>query len=631
MAFPSDEQKKILEHDTDKHARVLAGPGTGKSTTMVALLGKVLESNPNARVRMLTFTRAASAELAEKVHIDSDSVPKPSTIHSFSISILLANLGSGGFPQPLRIADDWEERWVIQQSLARRLGVRVRDLRYLVREMAANWESLGTDNDPDISDAQRKRFLGAWIEHREVFGYTLLAELPFALRRALISHDDLKGLDFDLLLVDEYQDLNACDLDVLKRVSTSAGARIIGAGDDDQSIYAWRNAAPEGIRRFMDDYPGATDYTLSKTVRCGKKVIAWANHVIAGDPDRPTERALLDPVEDSPDGEVALLGFSSDIQEAKGIARLARGLIDTEGLAASEILILTRSDFRGAFSGPIRGELEKLGIECSDTSYVQAILSSDENRLALVHYRLLTNPQDSIAWASLIHLTAGVGRGFVDHIYGLAKSAGKSFANILLNEYMNAFQRAPRSSAKAMTAIRRTLQWLETYALPSDLPKDGWGAWMLEAIADDHSLGVTEGFTTLLSNVAEVSDAVSLDRFLGQLYPIGRDLAQSQSDGIRIMTMGGSKGLTVEATIVAGMEHGNIPRPDSDQSEERRLLYVAMTRSKKYLFLTWTGFRRGPAARAGRVNLARRNYCGFLEAGPVQTQSGVKFLETRFE
>lgn len=97
------------------------------------------------------------------------------------------------------------------------------------------------------------------------------------------------------------------------------------------------------------------------------------------------------------------------------------------------------------------------------------------------------------------------------------------------------------------------------------------------------------------------------------------------------MTMAASKGLTVEATIMAGLEHGVIPRLDADQSEERRLLYVAMTRAKRFLFGTWARHRQGPTARAGRTRVAgRRDPCKFVEGGPVSPQDGENFLSKRW-
>src|SRR5664280_982513 len=284
---PTLEQQAILQHDASKNARVLAGPGTGKSATLVALIDDLLSHKPSPRVKLLTFTRAATGELAKKVsEHPAAAAERPSTIHSFAIATLLRNPGAGGLPKPLRIADDWEDKHIVRTTLARRAMVTQKQLNLLIAEMAANWESLTPDENPHVDEQMRARFIGAWHEHRNAYGYTLLAELPYALRGALRDHPDLEGLDYDLLIVDEYQDLNACDLDVIRMIA-DRGCAVMAAGDDDQSVYSFRRAAPEGIRSFCGDYSGASDYPLSITQRCGSNIITWASHVIEGDPDRP--------------------------------------------------------------------------------------------------------------------------------------------------------------------------------------------------------------------------------------------------------------------------------------------------------------------------------------------------------
>jgi superfamily I DNA/RNA helicase len=113
---PTGEQGAILRHDHHRHARVLAGPGTGKSATLVAPVDHLLEGNPAPRIELLTFTRAATAELAKKVsEHPAAAAERPSAIHSFSISVLLRNPGTGDLPERLRIADKWEDRSCISR------------------------------------------------------------------------------------------------------------------------------------------------------------------------------------------------------------------------------------------------------------------------------------------------------------------------------------------------------------------------------------------------------------------------------------------------------------------------------------------------------------------------------------
>lgn len=633
MTFsPTPEQVAILGHDPTRHARVLAGPGTGKSTTMVAFLSRLLEADPDLRVRMLTFTRAATAELAEKVAGHAAQVDRPSTVHSFAISILLRNPGSGGFPEPLRILDAWEEKTVIRPSLAKRMSVPVSRLKVLLQEMAANWESLTDERDPGITDTDRGRFRGAWKEHRTVFGYTLLAELPYAVHEALAVHD-LEGLDFQLLIVDEYQDLNACDLAVIRRVSEKTGCPVIAVGDDDQSIYSWRKAAPEGIRKFLGEYAGATDYSLSVTLRCGKRIIDWANGVIVGDPDRPVDRALLAPLPSAPDGEVALLHFRGHVAEAKGVAALVHRLITVENVPPREVLVLMRADNNGTFSGPIRDELRKLSIQSSDPASVLDLLGEDANRRWIELLRLMVNPADSVAWASILHLREGVGKGFTEHVYSLAKQRGTTFATELRAEHSKGFPGAPASCRKAKVFIEQVDSWLAAVEVPEERPEGGWSGWVRTIVEsrDDFPKPSTE-FLSLLADVEGALDEedLELSRLLGQIEPVGRDLAAARGDGVRLMTMTGSKGLTVRATVLVGVEDALVPRPKCDIAEERRILYVAMTRAKHFLFCTWARQRRGPTARSGRATLVRRNCSSFLRDLPVRTQDGERFLAARW-
>lgn len=142
---------------------------------------------------------------------------------------------------------------------------------------------------------------------------------------------------------------------------------------------------------------------------------------------------------------------------------------------------------------------------------------------------------------------------------------------------------------------------------------------------------LTPEFARLLAQLDErVEEDAKLGRYLSQIQPLGRDIAQAKSEGVRIMTMTGSKGLTVRATILAALEDQVLPRPNADLSEERRVLYVAMTRSQEFLFATWAGNRKGPTARSATATLNFRQHSHFLNGGPVSSQDGEAFLGERW-
>lgn len=634
MAFdPTPEQLAILAYEADHHARVLAGPGTGKSATLVALIERLVAGVEAPRIRLLTFTRAATGELAKKVaDHPAAAAERPSTIHSFAISVLLRNPGAGGFPEPLRIADPWEYQTLIRPTLAARVGVGVRDLDRLVREMAAAWESLTPEEDPRVDPAVRARFLGAWDEHRRIYGYTLLAELPYALRQALIDHPDLEGADYDLLIVDEYQDLNACDLAVLHLLA-DRGCSLIGAGDDDQSIYSFRRAAPEGIRRFPEDYPGADDFTLSVSQRCGSRILDWATFVIEGDPARPP-RPRLTPAPGAPAGEVALLAFDGQVAEARGVATLIQKLIEEEGIPANEILVLLRTDFNKHFSRLIEQELERLDIESSDPEAVARLLAEPQNRRLIAAFRLLVHREDSLAWATLLHLTSGIGTAFVSHVYELARESRSQFGAALLAAHAAAFPGAPVASGnRARELVETTIEWLDAVDVPG-VEDEGvdWGAWIVDTagggVVGDPSDELRELLHALDENAEE---SQGLGRYLGQIWPLGQDRALAESTAVRVMTMGGAKGLTVRAAVVSALEDEIIPRAEPPLDEERRLLYVALTRAREYVLGTWARRRTGPTARVGGGGaVTRRTLTRFLRDGPVVSEDGTSFIRDRW-
>jgi ATP-dependent DNA helicase UvrD/PcrA len=391
----TDEQRAVINHPPTKHGRVIAGPGTGKSATAVALAEHLLTSSePPLRVKFLTFTRAATSELARKLATSQAGIlERPSTIHSFAIATLLRNPGCASFPQPLRIPDKHEYKNLIRPHLARQTRVGLRRLDDLVREMSAKWESLNPQENPRVTLEERARFMGAWLQHRQVFGYTLLDELPDLLRVALRDHDDLNGIDYQILIVDEYQDLNACDLEVMNRLA-DRGISILAIGDDDQSIYSFRKAHPAGIRQFLRDFNTEHDYRLTVCHRSPQRIVEWAQFVIQGDTSRE-ERPVPTCRTGGPEGVIALLRFRGNISEAKGVADLVKWLKDSQEVSPSEILILTRTDLHGTFTTPIKEELQQRNIPISDPDSIETMLSEVANRRLLSVLWLLVDCKDS--------------------------------------------------------------------------------------------------------------------------------------------------------------------------------------------------------------------------------------------
>lgn len=268
-----DKQREAASCDCDRVV-LLAGPGTGKTLTLTRRVCYLLEEKNIAPkdICVITFSRAAAAELKSRItdELGEMDLPQISTLHSFALKHLLKFIHYNNIlPMPIRIADDWEERFIVLEDLKRQLSIsKVSDVKDLLNQMSADWQSLTAEEQEWESRFPNPRFIGAWREHRQVYAYTLRSELVYQLKHTVQQNPQIiDNIGFRYLLVDEYQDLNRCDLAVIKYLSDS-GISIFVSGDDDQSIYGFRKAHPVGIRRFTIDYQQSETKNLNICKRC---------------------------------------------------------------------------------------------------------------------------------------------------------------------------------------------------------------------------------------------------------------------------------------------------------------------------------------------------------------------------
>jgi DNA helicase-2/ATP-dependent DNA helicase PcrA len=606
----SPQQQAIINHDPGRHGRVLAGPGTGKSWASVALLERLLTERPELHVGMLTFTRAATAELAKKLgdtELATLKNAKPSTIHAFALSLLMSNPLASSLPVPLRIPDSWEREELIYPDLGKRLRTQGHDdvtvwtIKDLESEMAAGWSSL----DPDLvtlaemAPKLRNAFLGLWGLHRRVYGYALLAELPF---RAVLAIQDygveVENLEF--MIVDEYQDLNKTDIELI-RLLTVQDVRVLAVGDEDQSIYSRRMAAPQGILDFCNQFEAERDYPLTETRRFGGDLLPAANSLIEMATDR-SEKPSLTPHADAPATRFRYLRFDTDEGELEGVARLVGHRINVQGISPSGAAILVRSrDDRWA--NALAPLLDQHNVPYRSVAWVERALEEREVRRGLALVRLALNDRDSIAWWTLLRLTNGISKDFERYIFDSRQSEDEAFVESLLRLYPD-FPDSPGlpSSNKAASLIDETTDLIAGINIEgAELDERNWGGWVLDLLNREN---VSDDAVGLLESVGTAIPATDgLRAFLSKLEPTGKDLAAGSSDSVRIMNMGRAKGLTLDTVVLMGVEKGLIPHPRGQYEEERRLLYVALTRAERLCVMTFAKSRSSNLAFLGAPNI----------------------------
>lgn len=634
------EQRTAAGH-CGAHARLLAGPGTGKTLTLTRHICFLVEQKQIApeKIIAVTFTRAAAGELRRRVEdiLGVGHAPRISTLHSFALRQLLREATRlTALPQPLRIADDWEERHIILEDLKALLRLnRIDQARDLLNELSSDWQSLTADNADWEKRYPNPQFLAAWREHREMYGYLLRAELVYQLKKAMEQRGDfqIEG-DIHHLLVDEYQDLNRCDLAVIHEIA-SRGIELFVAGDDDQSIYGFRKAHPEGIRRFPHDYTGAAELSLEICKRCDQGILDIGLFVA-----RQDTRRIDKPIRTEPShgrGEVEIVRFPKQNLEAKGIARICLHLIEHHGLAPDDILILLRSDRNQAFSRPLRDALAASNVPVTASTEDTNPLAQKTGRTLLAFLRLAANRQDHLAWRTLFMLFCpGIGAAAIDVLHGLARHNPMGFANTVLAAQRDSTVLPTAHRGRLTTAIQSVLGYLDSL-FPSgqnqfDTHTELGNAVRTAAEALIPNAEEREKVIIELNSALEATEVTSLSDLVRATEVVGEDIEQELEQGkVNILTMHRAKGLTAEAVIVAAAEDEYIPgRAQGDAvDDERRLLYVSLTRARHHLFVTYCDRRTGAQRHTGRSSgCENRTLTRFLRDGPLTPVEGTVFLDS---
>jgi len=630
----TDEQK-VAASFVGMDARLLAGPGTGKTrslTRRVLFLIDEEEVEPS-KITVLTFTRAASAELKnriKKAFPEGSSMPEISTLHSFALKTLLKNPARDRLELPLRVADDFEEKNIIYQDIKSILGLsHIKEVRDLFKKLSAGWENLSTDLDDWKERFDEPRFLGAWEEHRNIYGYVLRSELVYQLKNALIEGDLTYPPSIDYLLVDEYQDLNACDLKVVNMLSEN-GAELFCAGDDDQSIYGFRYANPGGIRRFNNEYVPSESLELSTCMRCDKNILDYSLYVAEQDPRR-IDKNLVCKLE-AEEGVVKILRFRGQRKEANGIAKICKYLIYDKNINPSKILILMRSDKDRKFSNVLIKSLALKRIPVTLLSNPLEPLETDEGSYLISILRLLINRDDNLAWRNILKVNKynNIGDVKISKIYSLASEQGLEFSKALY-EIKNTPDMIPRDGVAIKNEIIRIEEIINNINYDSntnlhDLIYDISN----ELISDEKNRDeILEIFDKIIeSNV----DRIDLEKMLNIMFVTLSDKEQDlDEDTVSIMTMHQAKGLTADAVFVLAAEDEYIPGIANGQEEiedSRRLLYVSLTRAKHYLFITHCQNRTGLQTHSGsRPTVTRRRLSRFLRGGPIQSIPAEPYIQ----
>jgi len=591
--------------------RVMAGPGTGKTFALMRRVARLLQQGIDpSRILVCTFTRTAARDLAKELAglgIDGVESVKAGTLHSLCFSILSQNATfnyTGRSPRPLL---DFELRFLLQ-DLENRVYGRYRNRVERLNAFNSAWARLQNEEPGWPNDAIDRSFhidLIAWLKFH---GCMLIGELiPETLRFLLNNPYSSLLYKYDHVLVDEYQDLNKAEQKLLDLLSNSRNLLIIG--DEDQSIYSFKYAHPEGISTFNHTHPGTHDESLFDCRRCPKKIVSVANHLIANNTNRM--RQVLNPYVSNAEGEIYITQWNDIQEEADGIASFITESINSSQVAPGRVLVLSP---RRQIGYEIKNALTNSGVQSHSFFHEEAlqgnprIIEDSLMQQSFTLLNILVNQNDIVS----LRCWCGFGNNSLcrpgwKQIRIKSETTGETPWNVL-TRLSNEQDYLPYTSniIERFNTLNEELNSLRRLR----------GRELLEALfPSPHDYEVL--FRNIVSQIdnedydaSELRDALRIG--------ITQPELPTDVDYVRIMSLHKSKGLSADLVVVAGCVEGLIPfikgstviERDRLLEEQRRLFYVSITRTRKILLLSsFSWIKRDVAHQIGtRISGGNRDY-----------------------
>jgi superfamily I DNA/RNA helicase len=562
---------------------VLAGPGTGKTFALMRRVARLLEDGvaPD-RILAVTFTRTAARDLREQLLalevVGADQV-KSSTLHSLCFSALLADAVFPATGRTARPLLSFEIEQLINDLKAEFGGKR--EVERLIEAYEAAWARLQHEeagHAPSVGDQQFEAALINWLRyHRSM----LIGELVPLTLKFLRDNPNVPVLPaFEHVLVDEYQDLNKPDQTLVKVLAQQGTLTVIG--DDNQSIYSFRHANPEGVLVFPAETPGTVCYFIEECRRCPPNIVEISNALIMNNGRR--EPRVLRALPGRAPAEIHLVQHRTLDDEADAIAAFVeRYLVINRELPPGQVLVLSPRRFigQGIRDALIRRRLNAMSFFFEDE------LRTDSAAEGFCLLTLLADRADRAAfraWIGLGRPTDGFARAYARvraaaHDMNLEPS--EVCARILAREL-----RIPHTGrlVDRYQDLERRLARLEPLG-GLELVDALWPAGNQDCV----DLRITAG-----NLASENPDPMTLLPALKQEIT-QPELPPASGDVIRVMSLHKSKGLTASLVVVVGCVAGAIPTVDSSLSapqqdamyeEQRRLFYVAITRATATLVVS---------------------------------------------
>lgn len=610
---------------------VIAGAGSGKTRTLTYRVAYLLDNGiPPENILLLTFTNKAAREMLDRVE---QLVPHETrsiwggTFHSIGNRLLRRHPEKVGLTNSFSIMDREDQKDLMAASIAS-AGVNTKEVRFPKPEVLANMFSLSENTGIKLQEIIEARY-PYFEELHESIGRVQTAYCQRKLVTNSADFDDLLVLSlrlleenpeiaafyqsqFQFVLVDEYQDTNWVQSQFIDICAAKHGNLMV-VGDDAQSIYSWRGADFEHILEFPKTYPKAKTYKIETNYRSVPEVLELANHAISANARQfeKTLKASRPQREQLP----ALIALNDPATQASFVAQRVLELRD-EGIELEEMAVLYRAHFHAM---ELQMELTNRGIPFNITSGLRFFEQAHVKDVA-AFMKLAVNRRDEVAFKRIARMLPGIGAISADKLWRqwlkspLPKgdSPPQSFS-----AHLTSF----KVPAKANSAWRQL-----SYTMDELLGDDGPASpeemitSVMGGVYDDYMRSKFPNYDNRIQDLDQLkrysAQFDDVTEFLGQLAllsgvdggPSSGEQKKDHSEALTLSSVHQAKGLEWRAVFVIWLTEGMFPNArvleedDDDESgleEERRLFYVAVTRAKDELYLSYPYM--WPSSRSGDI------------------------------
>lgn len=581
------------------HSLILAGAGSGKTrvlTTRIAWLISTGQVSPHS-ILAVTFTNKAAREMLTRLGALVPINPRSlwvGTFHGLCNRLLRTHYREAGLPQTFQILDTADQLSAIKRLLK---NLNVDDEKYPPKELMyfinAHKEQGLRAAQAEAYDANTRRRVELYSEYEaqcQREGVVDFAELLLRCHELLSRNEPLRRHyqeRFRHILVDEFQDTNRLQYSWLKLLA-GGGATLFAVGDDDQSIYAFRGAEVGNMREFEQKFAQDNVIRLEQNYRSQGNILNAANALIKNNQDRLGKNLWTDAGNGEP---IRVFEGFTDLDEAHFVVDEIRDLV-REGTNRDQIAILYRSN---AQSRVLEHELFTKGVPYRVYGGLR-FFERQEIKHALAYLRLLGNPDDDTAFLRIVNFpTRGIGTRTLENLQAVAHQMNSS----LYNAAASMTGKAGLSLGAFVRMIEEIRQEIENLRLPEIvehvIEKSGLAQhYRNEKEGQDRleNLGeLVNAAATFVDNEGALGESGALVDFLTHAsLEAGDHQANEGQEAVQLMSVHAAKGLEFDVVFITGLEHGLFPHENAIQQregleEERRLMYVAITRARQRLYL----------------------------------------------